>query len=106
LPVLSIYRLAWSDVWQLLFMALVAGLLFAAYLRWQQTPRTDPEAPARADVCRLLAVVLVGQILALARSRFALASAGFYACSLLLLLITMAALFYLYRLYIAFRRSR
>jgi hypothetical protein len=94
-----------ANVWQGIFLAVVAGLLIAAAVRWRRTPQTHPEHQARGDVASLLLVVLVGQAGALARSHFAFRSPGFWVCTLLLLPVAFAALWLLRRLFRAYRRS-
>jgi hypothetical protein len=94
------------NVWQGIFLAVVTGLLIAAAVRWGRTPQTHPEHQARGDVARLLLVVLIGQVGALARARFAFNSPGFWVCTLLLLPVAFAALWLLRRLFLAYRSAR
>ena len=95
-----------SDMaFHLVFLGLVAVLLGVAYIRWNKTPAWDDEHAARGDMVRLLLAVLIGLVGATLRTRLPLGSVGFWICTLLLLPVAVVVLFYIRRLFGAYRQS-
>jgi tellurite resistance protein TehA-like permease len=90
---------------QLLFLGLVACLLLAESLRWAKTSQTHPDHRARGDMVRLLVIALLGLGGTLARSGFAPRSAGFWLLSAALIPVSVAALVFMKRLFLAYRGS-
>jgi hypothetical protein len=99
-----------STTFQSIFLAIVAALLVGALVRWRRTPEAHPDYAARADVARLLGAFVLGQILVLVRSRLEPGSPvapkppGFWICSVALLPVVVAVLFYVRRLFGAYRQ--
>lgn len=87
-----------SPLFQIVFLTLVAFLLTGAVVRWRRTPDTHPDYRARGDVMRLLLVFLIGQGIVLARAFLPANSPGFWVCSLALLPIVIAVVYFLLRL--------
>ena len=100
-----------SPTFQSIFLAIVAVLFVGALVRWRRTPETHPDYAARGDVTRLLGIFVLGQILVLVRTRLEPSSPvapkppGFWICSVALLPVVVAALFYVRRLFGAYRQN-
>ena len=92
------------------FLILVAILLPFAIVRQARTAVRHPERQARGDVAALLALMFLGQSGSLLRDwvleRYGVVSVAYLLCNLALLGVVGAALFYLNRLYLAYRRSK
>jgi hypothetical protein len=84
-------------------IVLVTLLLIVIAIRARRTPAFDPEYPARRDMARLLGVVWGGLLVEWARSRFDLATPGFWVASLALLPFVVGAVAFSVRLLRAYR---
>ncbi len=86
-------------------LGIVAGLLLVAVIRWGRTPETHPDHAARRDMTRLLALVLAGELGAIARDRLVPLTPGYWLLSVVLLLVIVGVLAYIRRLLDAYRQS-
>ena len=84
-------------------IAIVALLLLAVVIRARRTPPYDPEYASRVNMARLLGVVWGGLLVEWARSRFDLATPGFWIASLALMPFVVGAIAFSLRLFRAYR---
>jgi hypothetical protein len=76
-----------------------------AVIRWARTPENHADHQPRADMARLMAVMLLGPIGDIARSRFPERSGPWIAISAALIPVACAALWLIWRLFGAYRAA-
>lgn len=89
-----------------IYIGVVGVLAISAWMRWRRTPASHPDYGARGDMARLLAWMVLGLGITLARAFFELRSIGFWLCSVALLPIVGCTVFSAWRLVRFYRSER
>lgn len=92
-------------IFRAIILLVTAIALIWSLAEWRRTPATHPEYPARGDRTRLLILVLLGLAGEAARSRLENNPLLFLWCTVALAPVALAALYFIRRLYLAYRRS-